>query len=96
MAIISVGKGDFDTPFKAVEFMRLIHDSFASFGNVGREMNQKLRVLKQSTQKVETACYNLQVRASEIPKEMLVELFSEGPHGERESMGEGYGGGSMD
>lgn len=34
-------------------------------------MKRKLQVSKQSLQKVETACYTIQVRGSEIPKEML-------------------------
>ena len=36
-----------------------------------RELKRKLQVSKQSLQKVETACYAIQVRGSEIPKELL-------------------------
>ena len=36
-----------------------------------RELKRKLQVSRQSLQKVEIACYNVQVRGSEIPKELL-------------------------
>ncbi len=36
-----------------------------------RELKRKLQVSRQSLQKVETACYTVQVRGSEIPKELL-------------------------
>jgi len=34
-------------------------------------LKRKLQVSRQSLQKVETACYTVQVRGSEIPKEAL-------------------------
>ena len=76
MAIHSIGQGDFDLPFENCCFMRLIYDAFVSFGNVDRELTRKIQVLRQSLQKVETACYTLQVRGSEIPKHMLAEALS--------------------
>lgn len=36
-----------------------------------RELKRKLQVSRQSLQKVEAACYTIQVRGSEIPKELL-------------------------
>ena len=47
-----------------------IHFKYFSLG-YQRELRRKLQVSKQSLQKVETACYTIQVRGSEIPKEML-------------------------
>ena len=76
MTITWVGKGDFETPFKVVEFMRLIDHAFMSFKDISRDLSRKLRVLCQSIQKVEKACYNLQIRSSEIPLEMLVEMLA--------------------
>ena len=76
MAIHSIGQGDFDLPFEHCKFLRIIYDAFVSFGNVDRELSRKVHVLRQSLQKVETACYTLQVRGSEIPKHMLAEAFS--------------------
>ena len=76
MAIHSIGQGDFELPFHHCRFMRVIHDAFVSFGSVDRELSRKVHVLRQSLQKVETACYTLQVRGSEIPKHMLAEALS--------------------
>ena len=56
--------------------MRVIHCAFNSFGNVPRELRQKTKVLSQSLQKVERACYTLRVRGSEIPKHMLADVFT--------------------
>ncbi|CAG5122466.1 unnamed protein product [Candidula unifasciata] len=76
MAINSVGSGDLRTPRIVAEMMRTIHDAFASIGNIPRELRHKLRVLRQSLQKVETACYTMKVRGSEIPSHMLADVFS--------------------
>ena len=78
LAINSVANGDLQKPTELCAFMRVIYDAFMSFGNVGREMNQKARVLKQSLLKVENACYNLRVRGSEIPQHMLKDVFAAG------------------
>ncbi|XP_076097748.1 translin-associated protein X-like isoform X2 [Mytilus galloprovincialis] len=79
LAVGSVGKGDLDTPFQVRDFLQLMQSGFVSFGNCGREIGRKLSTLRQSLQKVETACYTLQVRGSEIPKHMLVDVLSSGP-----------------
>lgn len=76
MAIVCVGKGALDQPFRIVSFLRSLHDALVSCPHPTRDLNHKLRVLKQSLYKVENACYNLQVRASEIPKDMLVEMLA--------------------
>lgn len=78
MAINSVGAGDLDTPSLVLKLMRLINCAFNSFGNIPRELRQKARVLSQSLQKVERACYTLRVRGSEIPTHMLVDVFTSG------------------
>lgn len=79
MAINSVGAGDFDVPFQISLFIRLIYDAFVSFGNVNRELNRKISVLRSSLHKVENACYMLKVRGSEIPKHMLADALSMNP-----------------
>ncbi|KAK6999831.1 translin-associated protein X [Biomphalaria glabrata] len=76
MAINSVGAGDLEKPSVVSNMMRLIHDAFTTFAHPPRELYQKIRVLRQSLQKVETACYTLKVRGSEIPKHMLADVFS--------------------
>ncbi|KAK7488667.1 hypothetical protein BaRGS_00020120 [Batillaria attramentaria] len=75
-AIMSVSAGNLDFPIQACKFMRVIHDAFMSYGNTARELSKKMWTLQQSLQKVENACYTLQVRGSEIPKHMLAEVFS--------------------
>ena len=79
MAITSVGKGDLDLPFELCKFLRVVLDAFVSYGNASRELNRKLWTLKQSVQKVENACYTLQVRGSEIPKHMLADVLTSKP-----------------
>ena len=70
-----MGKGDLETPFEVADFMRLIHEMLTSFSGFSRDLMHKQRVLKQSLSKVEVACYTLQVRSSEYPKDMLAELL---------------------
>ncbi|CAL1538538.1 unnamed protein product [Lymnaea stagnalis] len=76
MAINSVGAGDLEKPSVVANMMRVIHDAFTTFANPPRELRQKTRVLRQSLQKVETACYTLKVRGSEIPNHMLADVFT--------------------
>ena len=40
-----------------------------------RELERKVKVLEQSMRKVENACYNINVRGTEVPKHMLKDLF---------------------
>ena len=35
------------------------------------ELERKVKVLRQSMRKVENACYNINVRGTEVPKHML-------------------------
>ncbi|NWR74469.1 TSNAX protein, partial [Centropus unirufus] len=77
LCISSVGNGDMDTPFELSQFLRQIFDGFTFIGNTGPyEVSKKLYTLKQSLAKVESACYTLKVRGSEIPKHVLVDVFS--------------------
>ena len=55
--------------------MRMIHNAFSVFDNTSRELRMKTKVLRQSLQKVENACYALTVRGSEVPKHMLKDVF---------------------
>ena len=40
-------------------------------GWTSRELERKVKVLEQSMRKVENACYNINVRGTEVPKHML-------------------------
>ncbi|RUS89673.1 hypothetical protein EGW08_002594 [Elysia chlorotica] len=76
MAINCVGARDLETPSVVLDLMRVINSAFTNFGNIPRELRQKTRVLTQSLQKVERACYTLRVRGSEIPTHMLADVFT--------------------
>lgn len=75
-AINSVGSGDLERPFDICSFLQEIEAAYCSLGNANREVSRKLHVLRQSLRKVETACYTLKVRGSEVPKHMLVDMIS--------------------
>lgn len=79
LCLNSAANGDTNTPFEVCNFLRQIHDDFVALGNINRDVSSKLRVLNTSLHKVERACYNLEVRGSEIPKHMLADLVSSGP-----------------
>ncbi|XP_062617559.1 translin-associated protein X-like [Saccostrea cucullata] len=81
-AINSVGSGDLDTPNEVCAYLRNMLGGFESVGQVSREMNRKVSTLRQSLRKVEAACYTLQIRGSEIPKEMLKDVFRSARVGE--------------
>ncbi|CAL1296067.1 unnamed protein product [Larinioides sclopetarius] len=73
--INSVAAGDIEEPFKLCNVLQNIYEALCSF-NYNRELKRKLMVLKNSTQKVENACYAIKIRGSEIPKHMLTDFFS--------------------
>merc|ERR1712178_337544 len=75
MAINSVGAGEIDTAFSLCSFMREIHQEILQMGTSTRDLRQKINVLYASIKKVETACYTVQVRGSEIPQKMLTEAL---------------------
>ncbi|XP_022097266.1 translin-associated protein X-like [Acanthaster planci] len=81
--INGIGAGDAQTPFALVAFLRQLYDGCRFLGNrPGREFVRKLAVMRQSLAKVESACYMLQVRGSEIPKHMLLDVISSLPNSE--------------
>ncbi|XP_070568068.1 translin-associated protein X-like [Ptychodera flava] len=72
-----IGNGNTSSPFGLVTFMRDLYQGYQSFGNLAtREITRKVSVLRQSLQKVEKACYTLQVRGSEMPEHMLIDVIS--------------------
>lgn len=76
LCINSAANGDRNTPFEVCRFLREVHDAFVSFGNVSKDVASKVRVLKTSISKVESACYTLKVRGSEIPQFALAEALN--------------------
>lgn len=87
-AINSVGSGNLDCPNDVCAYLRQMLGGFESLGQVSREMNRKVYTLRQSLQKVEAACYTLQIRGSEIPKHMLKDVFRSVPGAESSYMEE--------
>lgn len=75
-AIHSVGDGDLNRPFEICSILQEMESAFTALTNCNREVNRKLTVLRQSLRKVESACYTLKVRGSEIPQHMLVDVIS--------------------
>ncbi|XP_014771456.2 translin-associated protein X isoform X2 [Octopus bimaculoides] len=75
MAIKSISGGDVETPFRICNFLREIHTNFLGFGNTCRETSLKMLTMKQSLEKVETACYMMKVRGSEVPKHAIVDVL---------------------
>lgn len=75
MAINSVGAGETDAAFELCTFMRHVHKAIMMCNGGTRELWRKITVLQASIKKVETACYTVQVRGSEIPKHMLTEAL---------------------
>ena len=75
MCITAVGAGQQDIPFKYLPFIRSIYCGFHRLQPISKEILQKLRTLRSSMAKIETACYTLQIRGSEIPQHMLTDVF---------------------
>lgn len=76
MSINYIGAGNHEKSQEICSFLREIHDQFLLFsGREFKDLKQKMRVLRQSLQKVENACYTLHIRGSEVPKHMLVDMI---------------------
>lgn len=74
--INGICSGNVGIPFVLRTFMRQVLEGFVLVGNGGpREVKGKLRVMQQSMDKVENACYAVQVRRKEIPEYRLSDIF---------------------
>lgn len=72
-----VSTGDFEICYKICEVLKKIHGGFLSLGFIPlRELYHKMMVFRSSLHKVEEACYSLQLRKSEVPAEMLGDIFA--------------------
>jgi len=74
MAINRIGSRDFAEAESICQLLRAIHQEFSIFGYEHREMGRKMNVMKSSLQKVENACYNVKVRGSEVPDNLLADM----------------------
>lgn len=78
-AINSLGSGDTQVCFSLLVILQAFAEGFnrLDWRECPRETGMKVRVLKQSLVKVESACYAISVRGSEIPKNHLADIFSQ-------------------
>lgn len=74
--INTLGSGNVSDCFKICNFVRAIHTGFLGLSYSGnREISRKAYVLRQSLSKMELVCYNIQIRGSEVPKHMLINVI---------------------
>ncbi|XP_066937230.1 translin-associated protein X [Macrobrachium rosenbergii] len=72
-----VSTGDFEVCYRICDVLKRIHGGFLSLGYIPlRELYYKFTVFRSSLHKVEEACYSLQLRKSEVPAEMLGDVFA--------------------
>lgn len=76
MCITAVGAGQQEVPFQVLPFMRSIYCGFHSLQPISKEVSHKLHSLRSSLAKIENACYTLQIRGSEIPRQMMSDVFN--------------------
>ncbi|XP_037776377.1 translin-associated protein X-like [Penaeus monodon] len=75
--IKSVSTGDFEKCYKICEVLKKMHGGFLSLGYIpAKDLYNKVTVFRSSLHKVEEACYSLQLRKSEVPAEMLGDVFA--------------------
>lgn len=75
--INSLGAGNIDDCFTTCNFVKNMYTGFLMVGNTmsSREIGRKAYVLRQSLYKMESVCYNIVVRGSEVPKHMLANVI---------------------
>ncbi|XP_071545744.1 translin-associated protein X [Panulirus ornatus] len=72
-----VSTGDFEMCYKICDVLKKMHGGFLSLGYIPvKELYHKMVVFRSSLHKVEEACYSLQLRKSEVPTEMLGDVFA--------------------
>ncbi|KAF5297140.1 hypothetical protein FQA39_LY02720 [Lamprigera yunnana] len=75
--INSLGSGNIDDCFLICNYVRDLYAGFLSVNATGnKDLYRKIYVLRQSLQKMEYACYTIQVRGSEIPRHMLASVVN--------------------
>jgi len=80
MAINCIGSREMGRAENICQILRTIFQEFSIFAYENKELSRKIGVMRASMNKVEKACYNVQVRGSEIPDHMLADIdFRDGP-----------------
>ncbi|XP_030763446.1 translin-associated protein X [Sitophilus oryzae] len=74
--INNLGIGNISECFKICNFVKSINTGFLGLIHAGnKEISRKVYTLRQSLNKMELVCYNIQIRGSEIPKHMLLNVL---------------------
>jgi len=86
LCINSVATRNKHVSVDVLSFMRKMHDGFTGLpmSALTGELGKKLQVTKESLQKVENVCFNVKVRGSEYPEEMLAQMGLQGDDGQNE------------
>ncbi|KAK7071666.1 hypothetical protein SK128_025826 [Halocaridina rubra] len=72
-----VSTGEFEVCYGICDVLKKMNAGFLSLGYIHlRELHHKITVFRSSLHKVEEACYSLQLRKSEVPAEMLGDVFA--------------------
>lgn len=75
MAINHIGSHEFNEAENICQILRSIYQEYSIFAYENRDMSKKVGVMKASLNKVENACYNVKVRGSEVPDNMLADII---------------------
>lgn len=75
-AINSIGAAQHSTAVEACAFLREVRNEFELLRNAVRGLDKKLDVMKTCLNRVEDACYAIQVRGSEYPPEMYADIIN--------------------
>nr|CAI5828973.1 unnamed protein product [Callosobruchus analis] len=74
--INTLGVGNIEDCFKLCNFVRHINTGVLGLmSHSNKELSRKAYVLRQSLEKMELVCYNIQIRGTEIPKHMLINVI---------------------
>lgn len=78
LCINNLATGDTASCYQTCNFVRDIYTQFLGCTNTSnRLLNRKLCTLEQNLHKIESVCYTIKVRGSEIPKHILMDLVGE-------------------
>ncbi len=77
LCVNAAGSGDLELPFFIVKVLQDVYCSYIALTGLGlRELPRKMQTLKNSLRKIENVCYNIKVRGSELPNQMLVDMLT--------------------
>ena len=81
LAINCIGQSDTSLCFVLLNFLHEIHSGFlkiqaTNIDTGSQRIQPKIKVLEQSLRKVESACYNVNVRGKGVPEHMLQNAFA--------------------